>query len=555
MSGNFIEDRLILTEQKLHSTFEPIEIELIKTKKRALQGLFSRISDLESLYIYFQAMIDNSPVISSVIFANELGDEFMLMRKDSLWCSRITLKGSEKTNPVLKCWHEDDNHARTFVSDSILHEKYDPRTRPWYKKAIENPEQNEINWTTPYFFFSTGEPGISAVTKWKDQNGILTVFAIDVLLSDLSEFTIKSDITANGKVFIISDRLEVLGLPRDPRFTAKESRRKYELKKLSELGMPLIDEALQIHGALRDTINQTSFYYDNEIYWTGAQYYNLDKNQKLILGVVIPEKDFSHQLSGTRNLIIGGLVATFVFLIVLIYLFINMKHATNIIRIERDKNEQLLLNTLPAKVVADLRDKGISEPRKFSDVTVFFSDIVGFTEISSGLEPGKLIVELNRMYSEFDDIMQKNGCERIKTIGDAYMAVCGMPEAEPMHAINMILASRDMLYFIQRHNEEAQTDWKIRIGLHSGEVVGGIVGIKKYIYDVFGDTINTASRMESNSEPMHINISQATYALIKNSPLVKEHNITFKDRESINVKGKGLMKMYFVHFPEMLQTI
>jgi len=206
---------------------------------------------------------------------------------------------------------------------------------------------------------------------------------------------------------------------------------------------------------------------------------------------------------------------------------------------EKEKTEELLLNTLPLKVVNELKENGVSEPENFENVTVYFSDIVGFTNISSKLEPKKLIQELNEIFTAFDDIMTKNNCERIKTIGDAYLAVSGMPKKNKNHAENMANAAVEIKHYLEKRNESSEIDWQTRIGIHTGNVVGGIVGVRKYIYDVFGDTINTASRMESNSEPMRINVSETTYEILKG-----KH--PFIEREAIHVKGKGSLKMYFL---------
>jgi len=195
------------------------------------------------------------------------------------------------------------------------------------------------------------------------------------------------------------------------------------------------------------------------------------------------------------------------------YLLYGLKKKANArLELEKAKSDKLLLNILPVRVANDLKEKGKSEPESFENVTVYFSDIVGFTNLASQLEPKVLIAELNNIFTVFDNIIEKNQCERIKTIGDAYFCVCGMPDENP---------------------------WKIRIGIHTGKVVGGVVGVKKYIYDVFGDTINTTARMESHSEPMKINVSETTYQIVKNKFNVIE-------RGSIPVKGKGDMKMYFV---------
>ena len=206
---------------------------------------------------------------------------------------------------------------------------------------------------------------------------------------------------------------------------------------------------------------------------------------------------------------------------------------------EKEKTEQLLLNTLPVKVVNDLKMNGKTDPESFDEVTVYFSDIVGFTNISTTLEPAVLIGELNEIFTAFDNIMESHRCERIKTIGDAYLAVCGMPERRENHAENMARAALEIRQFLEERNRQNAIQWKIRIGLHSGKVVGGIVGVKKYIYDVFGDTINTTSRMESNSEPMRINVSETTWHLIK-------HTFEFIPRQPMEIKGKGMMRMYFL---------
>ena len=208
-------------------------------------------------------------------------------------------------------------------------------------------------------------------------------------------------------------------------------------------------------------------------------------------------------------------------------------------RLEKQKSQALLLNILPASVAQDLMEKGKAAPQSFENVTVYFSDIVGFTSISTQYEPAFLIDELNDIFTAFDNNMEKNHCERIKTIGDAYMAVCGMPEENENHACNMIQSAIENVAYLRERNAQAKVKWQIRVGIHSGAVVGGVVGIKKYIYDVFGDTVNTAARMESHSEPMRINVSETTHRFAQDQ-------FPFVERKEILVKGKGDMKMYFV---------
>jgi len=218
---------------------------------------------------------------------------------------------------------------------------------------------------------------------------------------------------------------------------------------------------------------------------------------------------------------------------------LKLRNALRNVEIEREKSEKLLLNILPVKVAEELKEEGVCKPQYFENVTLFFSDFVGFTHMASEMEPESLISHLNEMFTRFDEIMEKHNCERIKTIGDAYLAVCGIPKQNPDHGENIIKASIEIRDYLEERKSQTDLPWEARIGIHSGSAVGAIVGTKKYIYDIFGDSVNTASRMESNSEPNRINVSESTWSLVKDK-------FSFEKREPVEVKGKGLMKMYFL---------
>ena len=173
----------------------------------------------------------------------------------------------------------------------------------------------------------------------------------------------------------------------------------------------------------------------------------------MLIGVIVPESDFSSELDRPDNYYLGGMLIISLFFLIILYTFMQLKKANRIIAIEKDKNENLLLNTLPIKVVNDLKENGMSDPQKFRDVSVCFSDIVGFTRASSNLDPRQLIDELNDIYTAFDEIMMKYDCERIKTIGDAYLSVCGMPQKNARHAEMMLMASFEILRYIEKRNK------------------------------------------------------------------------------------------------------
>jgi adenylate cyclase len=207
---------------------------------------------------------------------------------------------------------------------------------------------------------------------------------------------------------------------------------------------------------------------------------------------------------------------------------------------EKDRSEALLLNILPSEVAEELKNKGSADAKLFDDVTVLYTDFKSFTTVTERLTPKQLLDELNTCFSAFDEIMERYKIEKIKTVGDAYLAVSGLPLANSSHASDVINAAIEIREFIKERKQlMGDNTFDIRIGVHSGSVVAGIVGVKKFAYDIWGDTVNTAARMEQNSEAGKINISEATYQLVKDS-------FNCKYRGEIEAKNKGKMKMYFV---------
>jgi class 3 adenylate cyclase len=210
---------------------------------------------------------------------------------------------------------------------------------------------------------------------------------------------------------------------------------------------------------------------------------------------------------------------------------------------EKAKSDELLLNILPVEVAEELKRTGSLEARQFDEVTVLFTDFVGFTSISEKLSPKELVEEIHYCFKAFDAIIGLNKLEKIKTIGDAYMAVCGMPISDKDHAIHVVEAAKEIHQFIGQYQQERKQAGKpyfeIRMGINSGAVIAGIVGVKKYAYDIWGDTVNTAARMEQNCEPGKINLSGSTFELIKGT-----HKCTYRGK--IEAKNKGRIDMYYV---------
>ena len=176
---------------------------------------------------------------------------------------------------------------------------------------------------------------------------------------------------------------------------------------------------------------------------------------------------------------------------------------------EKERVEKLLLNLMPRPVYEELRDYGTTTPQKFENVSVLMLDFAGFTEMAISRDAGALVAELNDIFSAFDRIVELFGCERIKTIGDAYLAVCGLPEPNPDHAAALAKVAIRMRRYLERRNQSHPTQWNFRIGLACGQLIGSMVGIQKYVYDIFGPAVNLAARVEEICEPMTITVSEA----------------------------------------------
>ena len=233
------------------------------------------------------------------------------------------------------------------------------------------------------------------------------------------------------------------------------------------------------------------------------------------------------------------------------------------IKQEHARSEALLLNILPQEVAEELKSKGHAEAKHFDNVTILFSDFKGFTEASEKLSPQELVEELNTCFKAFDNIITARGIEKIKTIGDAYMCAGGLPDPKSSTPADVVHAALEMQAFMTDRKKERDAQGKpffeMRVGIHTGPVVAGIVGVKKFQYDIWGDTVNTASRMESSGEVGKVNISEATYRAVNgewsvanggsdHSPTPIHHSpaFVFTPRGKVQAKGKGEMEMYFV---------
>jgi len=325
--------------------------------------------------------------------------------------------------------------------------------------------------------------------------------------------------------------------------------RKYGLKdQISESNL-LLSKLYEIEG---DQKTAYKYYKDYIVYRDSVQ--NVAMVQKLAdirteseVGLKQTEVDLlSEQKKNQRIVMIATAIALLLIGLLAVGLYRRNKfiqRTKKIIEDEKERSDNLLLNILPEETAQELKDSGSVTAKKYESVTVLFSDFKGFTSYSETLSPEALVETIGFYFSKFDAIIEKYSLEKIKTIGDAYMCAGGLPFPSDNHAENMIKAAMEITEFVAKTKSDVNAkalNFDIRVGINTGPVVAGVVGAKKFAYDIWGDTVNIASRMESASEPGKINISENTYEIIKG-------HFDCEYRGELAAKNKGKMKMYFVN--------
>jgi adenylate cyclase len=217
----------------------------------------------------------------------------------------------------------------------------------------------------------------------------------------------------------------------------------------------------------------------------------------------------------------------------------KLKERTRELEEEKLKSERLLENILPKEIIKELREKGSIDPRHYELITLLYTDFQDFTSIASLLPPQRLVTELNDIFRNFDSIIEYYGLEKLKTIGDSYLVAGGLPMETDDHGIKIVSAALDMQNFLKARSTFSGINWKMRAGVHSGSVIAGVVGRKKYTYDIWGDAVNTAALIEKSCKAGEINISEATYELVRDY-----FDCDYND--SISVYGSEELKMYYV---------
>jgi len=529
---------------------------------------------------------------------------------------------NDRTWQVGRSGEETDFHFYSYATDdrgnpTELLEKgnaYDPRVRPWYKKAVE---AQEGTWSDVYADFKEPRLKITLAEPVFQESGELWgVLGVDFVLSHIRNFLQAIRIGKSGQAFImdrsgllVATSTEDLPFMIKPDTVERLPAVEIENRVIQKTALYLYDhfgDFKQIKEAFNLELDL-----DRERYFLQVVPFSQGQNLDWLIVVIAPESDFMGQIKkNTQRTIALCLVALFVAtcfgwvtakwitdpimqlsdgsrrlasaaltrwtheslaqnvavkgvaeLKILAESFnqmanqlqesftaleksneeleLRVEERTADLRREQEKSETLLLNILPEAIAKQLKQEAQAIAEHFESVTILFSDIVGFTSLSSRMAPINLVTWLNELFSSFDYLVEKHGLEKIKTIGDAYMVVGGLPVPQREHQAAMAAMALEMQESMQQFCLENGECLQIRIGLHTGPVVAGVIGVRKFSYDLWGDTVNVASRMESSGMPGKIQISEQFYQSLKDQ-------FEFEERGIISVKGKGKMKTYWL---------
>lgn len=325
LSKDMVEKSLLQTDLELENFFAPIKEDILITAQEHSVQEFNH-TNYRHLNAEFRPLIENKRQLSSVLMATEDGDEFLILDLDSSWMFRMTFKGSADSLSNQFFWKKDQPNE--LFDENKKDVKYDPRERPWFQNAMSH-EPMHVNWTEPYLFFTTKEPGITISTRWKDtsiQQNVVAAF--DVLLNDISKFTTEMEISERGFVFVLTEDERVIGLPANSGYENMETIKKDVLKPYQELSHPVLEQTINFYNAIGRKDSCFSFKVDGENWWGSVEEYQISDEDKLLVGVAVPEADFVGSVIHSENIIIIGFVIVLLFFVYILKAY-REKHKSN----------------------------------------------------------------------------------------------------------------------------------------------------------------------------------------------------------------------------------
>jgi adenylate cyclase len=546
VSAALIERALDSADSDLHRFFDPVQQGLEVSRRMVRDGSLD-LDDAEALDRTFVPLLASVPQISGVNVGDERGRSFLLMRlPDERWRSRVTRVDEWNGRLEFREWSDDGSETRAWsVEEPGEDEAFDPRTRDWYRVAREAAAREEpgdalprgVYWTQPYSFFSTGEPGITAMVQVEEPRGQRRVLAFDVLLRDLSDFTRNLHVSEHGICAVLAEDGRMLGLPGLPRFDDPAERAAALLARPIESGVPtLSDVALEYRELLPNAPRIFPFHSGGERYWADLREVALGRNAFVSIAVVVPSRDLVGPVNELRALLVGvsilGFAGALAMSVVLARRYsgplarlaenserIGSLELDELARVRSSLREVDQLATeqermrvaldsfsryVPVDVVRELMRRG--EAARLGgarcEVTALFTDIRGFTSIAEGMDPEALTAHLAEYFEELLGIVQGDGFGTVTQLnGDGLVGFWGAPRPDEAHAAHASAAVLSCGRRLAERNAEwarrGRPELHTRFGLASGAAVVGNVGASsRLVYTAIGDTINLASRLE-----------------------------------------------------------
>ncbi|MGB0414400.1 MAG: adenylate/guanylate cyclase domain-containing protein [Coraliomargarita sp.] len=538
--------------------------------------------------IFTPALIEN-PHVTSMMLANDDGFEYMILRdfegnEAYDWLNRVTWAERDSSESFYAEWDANLQLLKSYPMKGAEH--YDTRTRPYFQL----PTTDKSHWTDPYYFYTTRDAGMTVSRKWTDPSGQVRVVAFDLMLMDLSRFTVDQHPTPNGRVFVLSKDYAMVGLPADGRWATPTERREVlrnpeerhgkrtradkaaALRTPAELDLPVIATAVDaLHGKGTEAAEHFRLKVTNQYWWCGLRRFDLNGTE-LWIGVVAPESDFIGDAVKQRNIVLaisGMTIMLSVFIAIQSarsYSFPLEKLAKETQRIRElnltrkppvqsrireinqleDASKQMMTalesfsKYVPIDLVRQLLHRGdvARIGGKVENLTILFTDIEGFTDIAEGMQPAELTKHMANYFDAMLEVLLEEGATVDKFIGDAIVAFWGAPipnEQHAQHGVRALIRCRERLSELNtKWQQEGLPPLKTRFGMASGEVVVGNIGSHNRLdYTVLGDTVNLASRLES------LNARYGTQILVAESA-TRETKDSFLWREIdwVSVKGK-----------------
>jgi class 3 adenylate cyclase len=524
-----------------------------------LGGDYISVKQNDSAYVYYWKAIEVYKAIGNKNFAANLLN-YIALQKEEVGDVQTAEKWNEEAFKLVEPgsnWYESMDHRTNVNKMSILIkakgeksytnaeketlrnylQKLQPSLQSYLKEDQQLRDQNDIEY---YAIFSKAFEKVDSFKQalyFLNKSTVLKDSIFDTeKMKSFSDLESELSMEKERNKLLLEEETKRLELQKQAELTALkvEFEQKQALAKTEEEKKRLLlEEDLkrrEIELKYKQEQGAITFRFEQE-----RQIEKIEQERKDALAQAELTRSRNE-----RNMSILGAGLALLMVGITAWSYLQKRKDNKRIEQEKQKSDELLLNILPFEVAEELKANGKTVAKNYDEVSVLFTDFVGFTANSERIGVQELLTELNICFTEFDNIMGRYGLEKIKTIGDAYLAVSGLPLKNENHASNAIHAAIDILKFIEKRKLDNPNTLDIRIGIHSGNVIAGIIGVKKFAYDIWGDTVNTAARMEQASATGRINISEDTFQLA-------QHHFSFEPRGMVQVKGKGGIKMYFIN--------